>query len=81
VRGHCSSLIRQHFLSDGVEYGVGCSIMFGCFVNLWEVEGFFKKSLGSMGGLYRSLIYFFGKLWPAIFFQKFRDPYVKTRRQ
>jgi hypothetical protein len=32
--------------------------MFGCFINLWEVEGFFKKSLGSMGGLYRSLRFF-----------------------
>jgi hypothetical protein len=32
--------------------------MFGCFVNLWEVEAFFKKSLGSMGGLYRNLSFF-----------------------
>jgi hypothetical protein len=35
--------------------------MFGCFINLWEVEGlnaFFKKSLGSTGGLYRSLRFF-----------------------
>jgi hypothetical protein len=36
--------------------------MFGCYVNLWEVEGFFFiKSLGSTGGLYRSLG-FFGKV-------------------
>jgi hypothetical protein len=57
--------------------------MFGCFINLWEVEGlkaFFKKTLGYTGGLYRSLS-FFGKLWAAIFFQKFRGPYVKIHRQ
>jgi hypothetical protein len=43
--------------------------MFGCFINLWEVEGFFKKSLGSMGGLYRSLR-FFWKIMGCNFFPK-----------
>jgi hypothetical protein len=39
--------------------------MFGCSVNLWEIEGFLK-SLGSTGGLHRRLI-FLKKLWVAIF--------------
>jgi hypothetical protein len=34
------------------------TIMFGCLVNLWETEGFFWKSLGSMSGLHRSMKYF-----------------------
>jgi hypothetical protein len=33
-----------------------CLIMFGCFVNLWEVEGCFFKSLGFTGRLYRSIV-------------------------
>jgi hypothetical protein len=77
-------LIASSFWQCGVWSGGckvwGCLIMFGCFVNLWEVdEAFFKKSIGSTGGLYWSLRVFFGKLWAAKNFpQKFRGAYVKT---
>jgi hypothetical protein len=55
--------------------------MFGCFVNLWEVEGNFFKSLGSTGRLYQSLSFFWKMTDCKSFFQNFRDPYVKIHRQ
>jgi hypothetical protein len=40
--------------------------MFGCSVNLWEIEGFLKKS-GVDGWVASEVEIFLKKLWVAIF--------------
>jgi hypothetical protein len=56
--------------------------MFGCFVNLWEVEGNFFKKSRVYGLVVSKFEFFFWKMTDCkSFFQNFRDPYVKIHRQ
>jgi hypothetical protein len=44
--------------------------MFGCFVNLWEVEAFFLKKSRVYGWVVSKFEFFLGKFWVANFFLK-----------